>query len=159
MYRFWHGPVVGLSVSHVWSSFAPCLFLDFGSLTPGGTFTDLKGNVRQHQPHGEWELTSMDAWPAWWLRQNGRVIASWVDCRRARRHALRLLIGRCLNALEIDPSSKSTRLRFSLGLELETKTDPALRKKAHWLMCRSDQRKGDWPSVVLQPWRDSDYSR
>jgi hypothetical protein len=52
MYRFWHGPVIGLAVSHVWSSFATCLFMEFGHLTPGGTYTNLKGDVRKFEPRG-----------------------------------------------------------------------------------------------------------
>ena len=52
----------------------------------------------------------MDSWPSWWLRQNCALIASCDHCRPARVHALKLLVGRRLNSLEIDPSSNSTRL-------------------------------------------------
>jgi hypothetical protein len=30
-YRFWRGPILGQSASHVWTSFAWCLFFEFGS--------------------------------------------------------------------------------------------------------------------------------
>lgn len=135
MYRFWFGPIVGLTVSHVWSSFASCIFIEFGRLTPGDAYTNRKGEVRRYQPNGEWSITSMESWPAWWLRLNGRVIASWLDSRPVRVRALRLLVGRRLQSWEIDRRSKSTRLTFSLGFELETKTDiHRLRDKPQWLV-------------------------
>ena len=150
MYRFWHGPIIGLTLSHLWSSFASCLFLEFGRLTPGDTYADRKGNIRQRQPDGEWSIASMEAWPAWWLRQNGKLIGSWVDCRPVRLRALRRLIGRRLNAFQIDQSTKSTRLSFSLGLELETRTDISrLRNKPHWLLRGPAQGETDWPPIVL----------
>jgi hypothetical protein len=155
MYRFWHAPIVGLTVSHIWSSFATCLFMEFGHLTPGETYTDRSGEVRQRQPEGEWSITSMERWPAWWLRQNGRVIASFEECRPLRSHALRLLVGRRLNALEIDQASKSTRLTFSLGLQLETKTViQRLHDKAHWMTRGPQQGIGGWSDVALRPWRE-----
>jgi|SRR5271170_3658026 len=156
MYRFWNGPIVGLSVSHIWSSYATCLFMEFGSLTPGGTYADLKGNIRAFEPRGEWFISSMKSWPAWWLRQNGKVMASWRDSRPLRVHALRLLVGRRLDSVEIDPSSRSTRLGFSLGLRLETKTDiQRLRHEPHWLMRGPLQGSDDWPDIVLRPWRET----
>src|SRR5580698_4391521 len=108
MYIFWNGPIVGLTVSHLWSSYATCLFIEFGSLTPGDTYTDLKGKIRRLEPRGEWSITSMNSWPAWWLRQDGKVIGSWEDYRPLRMRALRLLVGRRLDPLEIDQASKST---------------------------------------------------
>jgi hypothetical protein len=156
MHRFWQGPVVGLTVSHIWSSYATCLFIEFGSLTPGGTYSNLKGEIRQFEPKGEWSITSMNSWPAWWLRQNGKVIGSWEDHRLLRVRALRLLIGRRLDALTIDQHSKSTRLTFSLGLELETKMEiQRLRHEPHWLMRGPDQGNDGWPHIVLRPWRDT----
>jgi len=150
-YTFWHGPVIGQRVSHVWSSFATCIFLEFGSLTPGDTYTNRKGQVRQFQPAGEWSMTSMESWSAWRLRRNGTTVASWEDCRPRRTQALHLLIGRRLHLLQIDQSSKSTRLTFSLGLQLETKTDiPELRREPHWLMRGPDQRNEDsWHYIPL----------
>src|SRR5580704_3868546 len=121
MYKFWHGPIIGLNVSHVWASYATCLFFDFGELTPAGTYTNRKGEVQELNPRGRWTITSMDSWPGWSLRQNGRPITSWEECRPHRLRALRLLIGRRLNTFAIDQHSKSTRLTFSLGLELETR--------------------------------------
>ena len=152
MYRFWHGPVVGLTVSHVWSSYATCLFIEFGHLTPGATYTSRTGDVREFESKGLWSITSMESWPAWWLRQNGRVMASFEDCRPRRTYALRLLIGRRLNSLQIDQVSKSTRLTFSLGLVLETKTDiPRLSKRPHWLIRGPDQRENDgWLHIDLR---------
>jgi hypothetical protein len=50
---------VGLTVGHIWSSYATCLFLQFGHLTPHGTYTDLRGNDREFQPKGVWSITSM----------------------------------------------------------------------------------------------------
>jgi hypothetical protein len=150
MYQFWHGPVVGLKVSHVWSSYATCLFLEFGVLTRGETYTSLRGNVREFEPSGVWSITSMNSWPAWWLRRNRQVIASCEEWKPLRSHALRLLIGRRLNSLEIDQASKSTRLRFSLGFELETKTDiQRLRHEPHWLMRGPGQGTDNWPHIEL----------
>jgi hypothetical protein len=140
-------------VSHIWLSYATCLFIEFGHLTPGGTYSNLQGNVRECQPKGEWSITSMHSWPAWKLRQNGRVIASWTQYGPPRLRALRLLIGRRLKSLEIDPASKSTRLAFSLGLELETKTDiHRLRREPHWLMRGPQHGSDNWPHIALGPW-------
>jgi hypothetical protein len=157
VYRFWHGPVVGLTGTHVWSSYPTCLFLEFGFLTPGGTSTNLKGDVRELQPTGVWSITSMDNWPAWWLRQNGKVMASFhEEWRPLRVTALRLLVGRRLNSLAIDQTSKSTRLSFSLGLQLETKSDiPGLRHEPHWLMRGPEQGSAGWPHIALGPWSET----
>jgi hypothetical protein len=155
MYRSWHGPIVGLNVSHVWSSYATCLFLEFECLTPGGTYMSLRGEMRQFEPSGTWSMTSMENWPAWWIRQNGRPIGSWVESRPLRARALRLLVGRRLNALEIDQRSKSTRLTFSLGLVLETKTDiQRLRTTPHWLLRGPAQGADHWPHIALRSWAD-----
>jgi hypothetical protein len=156
VYRFWHGPVVGLTVSHVWSSYAACLFLELGALTPGSTYTDLKGDVREFRPKGMWSITSMKSWPAWWLRQNGSLVASFESCGPLRIHALRLLIGRRLNSVEVDQQSKSTRLNFSLSLQLETKTDiQQLRHEPHRLMRGPEQGSGNWPHIALRPWSET----
>jgi hypothetical protein len=151
MYRFWHGPVVGLTVSHVWSSYATCLFLEFGDLTLGEPYTNRRGEVRRPEPRGEWGITSMESWPLWWLRQNGKLIGSCDDCRQTRLHRLKLLVGRRLNSLEIDASSKSTRLKFSLGLELTTETEiQRLRSEPHWLMRRPASGTDRWLPVALR---------
>jgi len=153
MYQSWRGPIVGFTVSHIWSSYATCLSLEFGPLTPGDWFTDRKGNVRQFEPKGVWSITSMESWPAWWLRQNGRVVGSWELSRPRRLHALRLLIGRRLNTFEVDQHSRSTRITFSPGLQLETKTDlRRLRNMAHWLLRGPEYRNDDWSHVALRPW-------
>jgi hypothetical protein len=152
MYKFWHGPFVGLTVSHVWSSFSTCLFLEFGRLTPGNAYTDRRGQARGYQPKGEWSITSMDSWPAWWLRQRGKVIVSYEEHRPLRLRALRLLIGRRLHTLAIDQPSKATRLTFSLGLELETKTDiQRLGNEPHWRMRGPSEVSNSWPHIALGP--------
>jgi len=150
MYRFWRGPIIGLNVSHVWASFAPCIFLEFGELTSEGTYTDRQGQVQEFEPRGVWSITSMDSWPDWRLRQNGRLIVSCEECRPRRLRALRLLLGRRLNALEIDGRSKSTRLTFSLGLALETRTViRRLRRAPHWMLRGPSQGDDDWPCIEL----------
>lgn len=49
MYRHWYGPLLGQTVSHIWSSYARCLFIEFGKLTEGEWFVDRKGQRRQYQ--------------------------------------------------------------------------------------------------------------
>src|SRR5579871_2932956 len=122
MFRFWRGPIAGQTVSDVWSSRAWCLFFEFGRLTPGETYVDRKGVQRQFSPIGEWSMTSMDSWPAWTLSRRRRVLASSDAHRRVRNRGLRLLVGRRLNTVEIDKRTKSTRLTFSGGIVLETRT-------------------------------------
>jgi len=52
MYRNWRGPIVGQRVTVAWSSYATCLFFEFGRLTPGDWYTDRKGSRRQFRPTG-----------------------------------------------------------------------------------------------------------
>jgi hypothetical protein len=153
MYRFWRGPILGPTVSHAWSSYATCLFLEFSRLEEGEKFTDQRGWIRRYQPSGEWTITSMERWPAWKILLSGRALASWTSCRRARLRALRLLVGRRLITVEIDPASNATRLTFTKGVGLETKTDlQRLRREPHWLMRGPTTDPDNWPSIVLKPW-------
>jgi hypothetical protein len=101
-FRFWRGTIVGQTVSHVWSSYAWCLFFEFGPLTPGEYFVDRRGGQRQFQPEGEWSITTMESWPSWTLSKQGVLLASSDDRSSVRDHALRRLIGRRLKSLEID---------------------------------------------------------
>ncbi len=157
MYTPWHGPVIGLNVSHVWASYSTCLFLEFGELTPIEDMTDRNGKIHQFEPTGIWSMTSMESWPAWWLRQDGRPVGSWLDEPPLRLRALRLLVGRRLNALAIDRRTNSTRLTFSLGMELETRTDIArLAREPHWLLRGPTQGADDWPHIVLRSTGDLD---
>src|SRR5579859_4529380 len=59
-YRFWCGPIIGFNVTHVWASYATCLFFEFGKLTPGEKYTDRRGQVQTFEPKGVWSITSMD---------------------------------------------------------------------------------------------------
>ena len=150
MFHFWHGPVLGKTVSHVWHSFAWCIYIEFGRLTPGEWHVDRNGVRHQDQPDGEWTITSMDSWPTWKLFQKNRELASSDTRGRLQDRALRRLIGRRVAAIEIDKHSRATRLRFSQGFVLETPTTlPSMRGEHHWLIrgpkCVSD----DWRPVVL----------
>lgn len=153
MYRFWKGPVIGRVVSDAWSSYGGRLFFEFGRLTPGDFYLDRKGIRKQFSPSGEWSITSMDSWPAWTLYSQKRVVATSECCRNRRESSLRLLIGRRLCSFEIDPRSLSTRLKFSLGLSLETQTNlPRLRAVPHWLIRGPRHSENDWPTVILNSW-------
>ena len=150
MFHFWHGPIVGQTVSHVWHSFAWCIFMEFGRLTPGEWHVDRKGVRRQYQPRGEWTITSMDSWPTWKLFQKNRELASSDTRCRGRDRALRCLIGRRVSAIEIDKRSRATRLRFSQGFVLETQTTlPSMRREHHWLIRAQMCVSGDYRPVVL----------
>ena len=152
MFRFWRGFIVGQTVSHVWSSYAWCLFFEFGSLTPGENYVDRKGASRQFSPGGEWSLTTMDSWPSWTLFRNQRVLASSDAHRRVRDPALDLLVVRRLNMFGIDKLSKSTRLTFSCGMVLETRTTLSkMHGQPHWLLRGPQEGNDDWPPVVLKP--------
>src|SRR5580658_576596 len=112
-----------------------------------------KVDVRRHihgSPRSSSRVRAMDSWPGWRLWQHGRLIARCDEGRPRRLRALRLLLDRRLNALEIDERSKSTRLTFSLGLALETRTDiRRLRRVPHWMLRGSSQGDDDWPSIEL----------
>jgi hypothetical protein len=153
MYRFWHGPIIGKKVGKAWSSFRWCLFLEFGTLTPGDFYVDRKGTQRQYRPKGEWSITSMDSWPSWDLFHRHRLIASSLSHHAIRQRAFRLLAGRRLPSLEVDQRSKSTRLHFSFGFELETRTClPQKRNVRHWLLQGPQHGADDWPHIALKPW-------
>lgn len=141
MYIQWRGPIVGRSVSHIWSSFGWCLFLEFGQLSEG----EVSSNGELGNPKGEWTLTTMESWPIWTIQVGGRVQATSENSRNVRERALRSLIGHRLRSLEIDTASPSTRLTFSMGLMLTTERSARQHCQAHWLLRCPEG--GDWPFV------------
>lgn len=150
IYRHWYGPLLGQTVSHVWFSYAWCLFFEFGQLAEGAWYTNLRGEPKQYEPSGEWSLTSMQSWPEWTLRIGKRVVATSEDREVVRRAALHRLISRRLQALEISEATRATRLTFSLGLVLETTTTiPSLRHVPRWLLHERAEEEESWDCVML----------
>ena len=142
----WQGPILGREVAHVWSSYAWCLFLEFGKLTEGEPRRDGTPGT----PRGEWTLTSMDTWPLWTLLRGRRVSRSSEYPQSRRDCTLGVLIGQTLESLDINESSRRTRLSFSNGLVLQTRvTIPNLRREALWLL-RTPDCGTDWPRVTLR---------
>jgi hypothetical protein len=150
MYRHWHGPLVGQTVTHLWFSYPWCLFLEFGQLTDGEWFVDRKGERRRYQPKGEWSLTSMDSWPSWRLIVGKRVRATSDSHRDIQLAGLQLLVGRRLHSFAINEPTRATRLSFSQGFVLETQTTlPSKRRMPHWMLRRNESADKEWPVVVL----------
>jgi hypothetical protein len=142
-WRCWEGPIVGRTVSHIWSSFAWCLFLEFGELTerikPDGT----PGNAK-----GEWTLTTMDSWPHWTLFHEGRVRVTSEYPLVTRELGLKSLIGRNLESIELNEASRKTRLTFSFGFVLNTMR--GLHHVPHWMFDSPESGPDDWPRVAFK---------
>jgi hypothetical protein len=144
MFRYWHGPVVGESVTHIWQGFASVLFIEFGALRPAG-YVRRDGTAGEQR--GEIELTTMNSYAAWELLLNGKHIMDAEAKWQHRDRALKRLIGRRLRMFEIDAASLSTRLSFGCGLMLRTRTlRQQLHPPPHWRMRLGSD---DWPSVIL----------
>src|SRR5579884_1464400 len=155
MDRVWHGPLARQVVTDAWQGYASCLFIEFGELKPAELWTDASGNERRSRPRGEWTLTSMDSFPAWRIYCRERLIATSACSWSCRARGLRLLVGRQLWNLQINQDSLSTRLRFSLGVTLETQTKAQglhLHTWPHWLMRGPQHGDDDWPGIPLKPW-------
>ena len=148
IYRHWHGPVIGINVSHVWSSYASVVFLEFGKLSAREPLS--KG--RLGQPRGEYGLSTMQSWPFWSLSVHERIAATSDSVTSVRAAGLRLMIGRRLKTLEISVDGQSTHLQFSLGVTLTTATEMReLRSEPHWHLFgpeRGHDKQGS--SVVLK---------
>jgi len=151
MFRFWRGPIVGQKVSHIWSSYAWCLFLEFGQLTRGEPYVNRKGQPRPAQWKGEWAITSMESWPEWTLSVSGRSLVGSDASRVERDRTLRMLVGRRLVAVEIEPQVRSTNLHFSQGIVLATTSgEHNLRRRPHWMLRGPDSASDYWPPIELK---------
>jgi hypothetical protein len=94
---------------------------------PGFEFTDSTGCLRRLGG-----ITTMERWPTWKLARNGRVLATSRFSGRQRLRVLRLLVGRRLMSVALDRASNSTRLTFTMGFRLETRTEIVrLRRTPH----------------------------
>ena len=147
MYRHWHGPLVGFTISQLWQGYAARLFISFGKLTP----TDyVLPDGSRGAPQGGFELTNMDSYSDWELSLKGRLIATADSHPQLRSRSLCKLCGRRLQTLEIDAVSRSTRLTFSRNLVLNTFTYPwSADRQHHWLLRLPTSGDDHWPSVVL----------
>src|ERR1700694_3988693 len=118
---YWNGPIVGQSVSHAWQGYAGVLFFEFGKLSPA-EYTLRDGSPGQ--PSGEFTLTTMESFAAWKLLMHGKEITTTTSDAQFRHSArfIKRLIGRRLQTFAIDAASLSTRLNFSNGLVLTTRT-------------------------------------
>jgi hypothetical protein len=135
IYRYWRGPVVGENVAHVWYSYASVVFLEFGQLSVGKRLP----NGRTGNPRGDYGLGTQFSWPLWTLSVAGRVRATSDHAPSIRDAALRLLVGRKLQSLEISIDGQATRLRFSTGVTLTTTTQMrVLRSEPHWYLSQPD---------------------
>lgn len=145
----WNGAIVGQSVSHAWQGYAGVLFFEFGKLSPA-EYTLRDGSPGQ--PSGEFTLTTMDSFAAWKLLLHGKQITTTTSdalFRHSARHIKRL-IGRRLQTFAIDATSQSTRLTFSSGLVLITKTfGELLHRSPHWLLRLPNSSPDAWPPVIL----------
>lgn len=143
-YRYWHGPVVGQTITLVWQGMWARFWLKFGKLTPA-SYTLSSG--RSRRPHGEFELSNMDSLSNWTLTLRGRTIATSESYGRVRESSLRRLIGRRLLSVQIDERSRSTILRFTRELMLTTRPMPNCgERRPHWLLRLSRE---NWPPLIL----------
>lgn len=148
MYRHWHGPLVGFTVSQLWQGCAARLFISFGKLTPADYVLP---DGSRGAPRGEFELTNMDSYSDWELSLNGGLIATADSYYQLRSRSLLKLCGRRLQTLEIDVVSRSTRLTFSRNLVLNTFTYPwSADRHDHWLLRLPTRGDDHWPSIVLR---------
>jgi len=154
MFRFWHGPIVGLRLSHVWEGYAARIFLEFGKLSPSG-HTRRDGSLGN--PRGEFKLTNMHSYSGWELSLAGKSLATSEGRWPIRERVLkRLLIGRRLQSVAIEARTRSTRLTFTHGLVLSTENlphcydhEPHWFHEPHWLLRLPNSGSNDWPHVVL----------
>lgn len=128
-FKRWRGPVLGQVVSQVLSS-PKHLALEFGELT-----AEVDRQGRECIPQGEWTLATIKSWPAWTLRAHDRVIATAKTPWKQWQEAVNLLSGRRLRSVEFNRRNRTTRLKFSLGIELTT---VGFHQLPHWVF-----RKGD----------------
>jgi len=136
---------VGRTVSHAWQGYAARIFLLFGKLKPSDY---VHPHGRPGQPTSEFKLTNMCSLSDWELSLSGRLIATSSSVGQLRERCLGLLIGRRLQAMEIEELSRSTRLSFTHGLVLRTETMPDCgERRPHWLL-RTPARV--WPPVILR---------
>jgi hypothetical protein len=143
-YRMWGGPVVGQQVSHAWAGYGSAIFFEFGNLSPSDV---VRRDGTLGNPSGEWTLSNMGAMPMWRLSLRGMVLADTDGLYRPQVSAIRLLIGRRLLSVEIEAVTRSTRLRFTHGFVLTTKTPwQRVWKWPHWVLRRSD----GWCEVALR---------
>ena len=147
MYRYWHGAIVGRTVSHVWEGYASVLFIEFGALRQAGY---MRRDGNPGEPEGEFELTTMESYADWNLMLKDTLLATAEKIRTRRTRALRWLIGRRLFTFEIDPISRSTRLTFGHGIVLHTATRcRQLHSSPHWMLRSPTSGSDNWASIVL----------
>ena len=148
IYRYWRGPLAGASVSHVWSSYASVVFLEFGQLSAGEPLP--RGTLGQ--PRGEYCISTMQSWPHWQLSVEERIAATSDSKGAVRTAGLGLLVGRRLKTFEISVDGQSTRLRFTLGVTVRTTTEMhELRWEPHWHLFGPDRANSkEGLSVVLR---------
>jgi hypothetical protein len=148
MFRFWHGPIIGLRLEHLWEGYAARIFLQFGRLHPS-KYTRPDGSPGQ--PEGEFQLTNMHSWSTWELSLKGKSLATSEGRWPIRAQVLeRLLIGRRLQSIQIEARTRSTRLTFTRALVLNTETLSGCRgREPHWLLRLPTSGSDDWPHVVL----------
>lgn len=146
MFRYWHGPIVGLRLSHIWEGYAARIFLQFGRLAEHVRLDGSSG-----QPRGEFELTNVHSWSGWELSIQGNPIATSQGRWPIRERILkRLLIGRRLQSIQIDARTRSTRLTFTRGLVLSTDSlANCPDREPHWLLRLPTSGSDDWPHAVL----------
>ena len=155
MYRSWHGPIVGRAVSHIWEGYATRLFLEFGQLGPADY---VLRNGAPGAPKGEFSLNNAQSMSSWRVTLGGREIGGSEVHWKRRARCLLLLKGRRLQSLEIDETSRSTRLTFAHRVVLTARTYPGCRREPHWTLRVG--RPGDrvWRLVLLHGanpvWRD-----
>src|ERR1700730_15141520 len=141
---YWNGPIVGQSVSHLWEGYAGVLFFEFGKLSPA-EYTLRDGSPGQ--PRSEFTLTTMESFAAWKLLLYGKEMTTTASDAQFRPSArfIKRLIGRRLQTFAIDAASLSTRLTFSNGLVLPTRTlDEPLQAPPHWSLKLPNTRANVW---------------
>src|SRR5579859_928284 len=102
MFRYWHGPVVGLRLTHIWEGYAARIFLQFGELLPARRPDGSPG-----EPKGEFGLMNAMSWSGWQLSRGSTRLVNSDSAWPSRERVLkRLLIGRRLRSLEIDAPTR-----------------------------------------------------
>lgn len=143
-FRYWRGPVVGMTCTQVWQGYAARIFLSFGSLTPA-EYTLPSGLPGRST--GEFELTNMQSFSDWTLTIGKKVLATGESRYRVRDKKLQRLLGRRLLTVQIDEMTRCTILGFSNDVTIRTNPMNRCREpRPHWLLGPSENR---WLPMIL----------
>jgi hypothetical protein len=130
-------------VSDVWQGMAARIFLSFGKLSPHLLPSGKPGHSR-----GEVRLINAHSLTDWELTLNHRTVATSDSQFVIRASRLRLLQGRRLRSVQIDPQSLATQLNFTRQLVLTTKAMPNTHERLpHWLLLPC---AGGPPALILR---------